>query len=320
MSVGAVEPPRTTSLSDPQVRYSVPDKPYTVLRRGDLEVVVVDNREANDAVLPGHRAGYHGVGAIRHTRQARNLFVPSYAGLNFEHILDGTAQSRDVLFEPRRVPMQLRVLNEHSAELYQPPTPFWALESCARYEIVDGGVIKLTFECVPRRETWNHGYLHLFWASYIHEPESLDIHFLGRREGQPSGSDWILASTPKHGEQATHRALSDNREFPHVEPYPLELPFGFSKYRYSEPWYFGLCRGMAFAQKFRPEDQVRLTQSPSGGGAGCPAWDFQWLIERPKVNERYQLVMHAIYLPVGGNGVGIVPIREQVQKAVGKIK
>lgn len=312
----AAEPPPGTSMSDAAMRFTVPVKPYVELRRGDLQVVIVDNRAVSDAVLPGHRAGYHGIGALKHTRQPRNLFVPSYSGLNFEHILDGTTQVRDVLFEPRQASMQLRVVNDYTAELYQAPTPHWGLESCARYELLDGGVIKMTFECVPRRETWKNGYFQLFWASYIHQPQSLDIHFLGQTDGQPAGRAWIRGVTPKHGERATHRAFNDRREFAHAEPFPLELPFGFSRHRYIEPWYFGECRGLAFAQVFRESDQIRLTQSPSGGGTGCPAWDFQWFIEQPKVGQRYQFVMRALYLPVKPEEAGIEGSGERVRDAV----
>jgi hypothetical protein len=72
--------------------------------------VVVDNRAADDDVLPGHRAGYHGLASLKHAHQPRNLFVPSYAGLNFEHIHDGTLQDNRVVFEPRNAPIQLRDL------------------------------------------------------------------------------------------------------------------------------------------------------------------------------------------------------------------
>ena len=128
----------------------------------------------------------------------------------------------------------------------------------------------------------------------------------------------MLGITPRHGELSTHRAFDDDRQFAHVEPFPLELPFSFSRYRYAEPWYFGLCRGMAFAQLFRPRDEVRFAQSPSGGGNGCPAWDFQWFIERPQVGQRYQLVMRAVYVPVpeGADEVGVrAHVRRKAEEA-----
>ncbi len=147
------ELPALTSLTDPTIKYRLSEKPYVVLKRADVQAVVVDNRAVDDAVLPGHRAGYHGIALLRHVQQTRNLFVPTYAGLNFEHIHDGTVKPREVLFEPRHAPMELRVLNDTTAELYQAPTPNWGLESCMRYELLDDSVIELTFECVPHRDT-----------------------------------------------------------------------------------------------------------------------------------------------------------------------
>jgi hypothetical protein len=308
--LAAVEPPPRTTLSDSAIQFTVAEKPYVVLRRGPIEAVIVDNRAVDDSVLRGHKAGYHGVASLRHERQSRNLFVPAYSGLNFEHIHDGTAQSGDILFEPRRVPMQLRVINENTVELHQPPTPHWGLESCARYELRDGGVLQLTFECIPRRATWTNNYLGLFWASYIDQPESLDIHFR-------SQSEWIRGVTPEHGRRATHRALNDERNFTHHADFPLSLVFNFSDHRYAEPWYFGECRDMAFAQIFRRLDKVRLTQSPSGGGRGNPAWDFQSFIENPKVGRRYQLVMRAIYVPqpdAGDSASMRERVREQIRR------
>ncbi|MBX3745940.1 MAG: hypothetical protein KF833_11595 [Verrucomicrobiae bacterium] len=287
-----------TTLSDPAIPYTVPDRPYTILRRADIEAVIVDNRAVDDEILPGHAAGYHGVASLRHTRQPRNLFVPAYSGLNFEHIHDGTVQPLDILFEPRRAPMQLRVLGPHTAELHQPPTPFWGLESAMRYHLLEDGTLELTFECIPRRDTFRNGYLGLFWASYIHLPESLDIHFRGAPSEHPMLAGWQRGVTPAHGTLATHRGLADPRDFPHHPDFPLTLPFGFSNLRYAEPWYYGISRGMAFLQMFRPEDRVWITQSPSGGGRGCPAWDFQWFIPQPRIGQLYRLTMRAAYLPL----------------------
>src|SRR5262245_50438736 len=134
-TIAAEEPGRTT-LSVPSIRYTVPERPYVVLSRGDVEAVVVDHRAVDDAVLPGHRAGYAGVAVLRHARRRENLFVPAYAGLNFEHIHDGTTRPREILFEPRNAPMELRRVDEHTVELYQGPTSTWGLESCTRYQLL----------------------------------------------------------------------------------------------------------------------------------------------------------------------------------------
>lgn len=298
----AVAASGVTTLTRPHLRYTVPEKGYVVMHRGPVESVIVDNRAVRDQVLTNHGAGYHGVALLRHEKQQRNLFVPTYAGLNFEHIHDGTVKPGDVLFEPRRAPMELRALDPFTVELYQPPTPFWGLESCSRYALREDGSIDVTFECIPRRATFTNGYCGLFWASYIDHPESLDVHFRGVRDGEEGSVDWVRGITPAHGTLATHRPWRDSREFVHDARFPLELPFGFSQYRYREPWFFGICRSMAFVQSFRPADQVWLSQSPSGGGRGCPAWDFQWYLPSPQVGQLYQLKMRALYVPLSDAG------------------
>ncbi len=293
----AAEPPKRTTLSDPSIDYRVPEKPYVVLRRGDVEAVVVDNRAVDDEVLPGHRAGYSGVASLKHARRRENLFVPSYAGLNFEHIHDGTVQDRTTLFEPRNWPIELRAIDEHTVELYQSPTPHYGLESCLRYAMLDDGTIEMTLECIPRRRTFEHGYVGLFWASYIHQPESLDVHFKGHRADRPPAARWIRGVTPAHGVLSTHLATDDDRTFAHDPQFPLTLVFNRSDYRYAEPWYYGVSHGMALVFAFRPEDRIRMSQSPSGGGRGNPAWDFQYLIPDYEVGRRYQMVMRATYVP-----------------------
>lgn len=291
------ELPALTSLSDPAVPYRVLEKPYAILKRGAIEAVVVDNRAVDDAVVPGHRAGYSGIGALRHTQRRENVFVPAYAGLNFEHIHDGTVQEPKVLFEPRNAPMQLRLIDPYTAELYQAPTPHYRLESCHRYRLLEDGTIEMTFECIPHERSFANGYVGLFWASYIHRPESPDIFFKGSTEGERGGPKWVRGVTPAHGVLATHLGTGDQRSFAHDPAFPLTLVFNRSRHRYSEPWYYGVSHGMALVFIFRPKDQIRFSQSPSGGGQGNPAWDFQYFISQYQVGKRYQMVMRAMYLP-----------------------
>lgn len=295
-----VAPKPVTSLSRQDLEWTVPTNGYHVLERGGVRAVVVDNGAVDDHVLPGHRAGYSGVASLTHKDDDASLFVPAYAGLNYEHIHDGTTQPRDVLFEPRRVPMELRVIDRHTVELYQAPTPNWKLESVLRYQMLDDGTLEMTLECIPRAKTFRNGYVGLFWASYIHQPESLDIHFPGIRvaaDNEPVPAKWVRGVTPQHGVLATHVGVDDDRVFKHDDDFPLTLAFNRSKYRYDNPWYYGVSHGMAFVQMFRPSDGIRLTQSPSGGGNGNPAWDFQYFIPDYQVGQRYQMVMRAMYVP-----------------------
>src|SRR5262245_7220199 len=99
------EPPKLTTLSDPSIKFTVPEKHYVVLKRGGVEAVVVDNAAVDEGPIKGHKAGYSGVASLTGAGLKENLFVPNYAGLNFEHIHDGTTQKREILFEPRNAPM-----------------------------------------------------------------------------------------------------------------------------------------------------------------------------------------------------------------------
>lgn len=285
---------KITTLTNANVKYSVPDKHFVVLKRGPITAVIVDNAAVDVPECPGHKAGYNGIAVLRHADGEGNLFVPGVAGLNFEHIHDGTLIiDKHERFEPRKAPMQLRVIDDATVEIHQPPTPYFKLESCGRYRLLDDGTIEYTFECIPRAATFAQGYVGLFWASYIHQPESLDIHFVGRIANSAAAPDWIRGITPKHGVESTHPPAALPFE-PKFDPsFSLTLANHRSAFVYTEPWYYGVNRGIAWVQMFRARDAIWFAQSPTGGGSGNPAWDFQWFIPEYKVGEAYGFTMRA---------------------------
>ncbi|MBM82812.1 MAG: hypothetical protein CMJ78_19805 [Planctomycetaceae bacterium] len=289
--------PGVTSLTNSDVEYSVQKEPTFLLERAGVKAVIVTNEAVDTKQLPGHRAGYNGVASLTHKKRAENLFVPTIAGLNFEHIHDGTMAVSKEKFEPRKWPMELRRINRFTVELYQSPTPNWKLESCGRYEILRDGAIKYTFECIPRADLFHNKTIGLFWASYIHAPESRWIHFRGRRRGSIDPSRWIMGVTPSHGVDSTHPPSTWQHKLDIDPKFPLTLVNHPSKFEYTSPWYYGVSHGMAYVQMFRKRDQIWLAQSPTGGGVTNPAWDFQWFIPDYKVGEAYGFKMRAAYLP-----------------------
>lgn len=285
-----------TSLTNKDISFQVAEQHYAILKRNGYRVIIADNAAIDIPELPRHRAGYSGLASLKYQNHTENLFVPTYAGLNFEHIHDGTTAGLVEKFEPRRFSMELRIIDQYTVELYQPPTGNWKLESCGRYQMLPDGAIEYTFECIPRANDYSPQFIGLFWASYIQQPEDKAIYF----QGTSLSSDkvqWIKAVTPKHGVASTHRPHATAKLPPIEKDFPLALVNHPSDYVVAKPWYYGLSHGMAFVQMFRQQDNIWITQSPSGGGSGNPAWDFQWFIRNPEPGESYGFVMRAAYLP-----------------------
>jgi hypothetical protein len=64
--------------------------------------------------------------------------------------------------------------------------------------------------------------------------------------------------------------------------------------------YVGVSHGMSYV--FMTEDIpcVRLTQSPSGGGSGSPAWDWQLVAQGTRPGDEHTLSARVAYTPWNG--------------------
>jgi len=268
---------------------------HDTFRAGDLTAIIGDN-----AASGMHRAGYNGLWSLTHRTEAVNLFVPTVAGLNFEHIFDGDRIDKDksnrVFFEPRHAPMRFRRISETEAELHQPPTPTFHLESWTRFALSAPHYVDMSFRCRPTQHAFTHGYIGLFWASYINAPEDRSIYFR-------QGGTWQQLCTQRHNDESTVRHRDDKIELRFSEGYPQALYRNLSPLRYDEPFYYGHFRNHTFILMFDRTEGIRLTHSPSGGGVNKeqqttnPAWDFQYLVPKYEVKKEYGFRARLAYRP-----------------------
>lgn len=261
---------------------------------GDLKAVIGDNAAAD-----GHRPGYNGLWSLQHRTGKRSLFVPGIAGLNLEHYFNGdNMPDRKVYFEPRTAPMRFQKISETEAELHQPPTPTFFMESWTDFKLVAPDYIDMTFTCVPTQHVFHRGWIGIFWASYINAPLDKSIYFRG---GWPQRHGlWTQFCTQEHNDESTVRHIDDQQELEFEEGQET-LFKAFSRFRFNDPFYYGHFEKHTWAIMFDRPKEVRFAHSPSGGGANRtlettnPAWDFQWIIPNYEVSKEYTLRIRAFF-------------------------
>ncbi len=266
---------------------------HETFRLGDLTAIIGDNSAAD-----GHRAGYNGLWSLTHRTEPTNVFVPNVAGLNHEHIFDGdkhdTDESGKIFFEPRHAPMTFRKLSDVEAELHQPPTPTFHLESWTRFKLVEPHYVDFHFRCMARQHVFRHGYIGLFWASYINAPDDKSMYFR-------SGRLWQQLCTQRHNDESTLRHRDDKIELKFSPGLRDALYRNLSPLRFDEPFFYGHFRRHVLAILFDRTADIRFTHSPSGGGVNSeaqttnPAWDFQFLLPRYEVNTEYSFRARLVY-------------------------
>jgi hypothetical protein len=269
--------------------------PSDTFTAGDLTAVIGDN----DAAGP-HRAGYNGIWSLTHKTEPTNLFVPIVAGMNLEHIFDGetldppSGKAGTIFFEPRNAKMTFKKLSATEAELHQPPTPTFFLESRTKFTLREPDFIDFDFRFTATQHAFKRGYLGLFWASYINAPEDKSLYLRGKNL-------WLQHCSPAHNSVSTVVGDRDKFELTFVKDHRDCLYKSLSPLKYELPLFYGLFRKHIFVVMFDRSDGVRISHSPSGGGINTeaqstnPAWDFQYIVPEYEVNMEYRLRARAIY-------------------------
>lgn len=250
-----------------------------------------------------HGKRYNGVFLLEMPGMAATPFVASYAGLNLEHYFDLGPRNADdqVFFEPRRAPMTFTQLDAHSAELYQPTTRHYGVESWTRFEVKSPGRLDMRFKCVPHKAGLEGGLLGVFWASYINAPMDKSMYFLaaGSSLDKPVWEQYV---TQKHNRDSTVLSEKDTRVFNFGRKGDT-LYSNISPLQYSVPFYYGNHGDHVLIYIFEPAALIRFSHSPSGGGPTPakdgynPAWDFQYLIPGYQTGKEYGFRMRLVCKP-----------------------
>jgi hypothetical protein len=196
--------------------------------------------------------------------------------------------------------MTLRKVGDAAVELHQPPTPTFHLESWTVFRLSAPDAIDVSFRCMPRRHAFHHGYIGLFWASYINAPDDKSMYFLGGTD-RPNG--WQQHCSPAHNNQSTVCKLGHFRPLEFARTFRDCLHRNYSPLLYEEPFFYGLFRNMTLLFLFDADERLRFTHSPSGGGftkdqnTTNPAWDFQFIVPKYEVNEEYGFRYRVVYRP-----------------------
>jgi hypothetical protein len=266
------------------------------LESTNLKVVIANN----NAYGPLHKAGYSGIAELYFKKDGdSNLFVPFYAGLNFEHIFSGDSASYEWnMYECRQAPMDVVRVARNKVELRQVRTKNWPLKTSISYAL-NGDAIDFEFKGMPLADLWKKNkYIGIFFASYINNPDKKGINFIARQNN--GKAEWIYHLPAEHGKDAVHRP-DGNHWDPSIDTagFPISLVGAYSSYTYVYPFYYGVSGDNVFIMMFdnynKDAAHLNFTQSPDGGGDYNPAWDFIYFQKKYSIGKQFSFRARAVF-------------------------
>lgn len=282
---------------------------------------------SNNESLGIHRPGYNGVASLIPRHSGNNLFVPTYAGLNYETIsLTGMPTYRapgredhQAKFEPRCEAMHIEPADAERVVLVQPETSNAGVSACITFSVAEPHYLHQRIELTFHQRFCPEDQASVFsslWASYMHMPPDGHLYLKPGWRSGPERDGWIGLTKAGHGAEGYElRPLpSDCRlgAADHLEAMESQEPLGGQQVAElpASPlaggpldFYYGLCDDQVFLMMFRQPEQVSLAYSPNGGGtepAWCPAWDYVLHLDDAPVGSTYTWEVCVVVKPFAG--------------------
>jgi hypothetical protein len=301
---------------------------------------------ADNAPLGIHRRGYNGVASLIPRQTGNNLFVPTYAGMNYETLwLEGLRPYQEATgskFEPRTEPMRIERAGKTEVVLLQPETSHARVSGRITFRVEEPCYLHQRIELTLHRRFCGKGERNRFsslWASYMHMPP--DHHVYLKAGGDPDDlAGWVGLTKADHGATEYQvRGLPDDREIDareHLETMASEPPMYENEIADSGwapdalprdtggplSFYYGLCHGdQLFLMMFRQPDRFRLAYSPCGGGREpywSPAWDYVLHLDDAQIGEAYRWDCCLVVKPFAGRADVLREVRRYAEGAPAK--
>lgn len=270
---------------------------------------------ADNSALGIHRSGYNGVASLIPKASGNNLFVPTFAGLNYETIsLVGLSPYQDISgskFEPRSEPMHIEDAAEKKVVLVQPKTSHANVGARITFSVEEPYYLHQRIELTFHRRFCRSDEKSTFrslWASYIHMPPDRHI-YLKANENSADLEDWIgITKADHHTGTMEIRRLPDGHEIDargHLEAMNSQAPMPDQDVEKTEwpptalprsldgplQFYYGFCHNsLLFLMMFKRPQNTRLAYSPCGAGkqpAWNPAWDYVLYLDDVELGQTY---------------------------------
>lgn len=305
----------------------MPTTGFPTLQTAGFTAYVADN-----TTLGVHCPGYNGIASLIPRGMGNNLFVPMFAGLNYETLwltgLPRYPHHNRSSFEPRCEPMHIAEATEKEVTLLQPPTSHAGVSAQITFAVEEPHYlhqrIELTFHrrfCEPSRPS----AFRSLWASYIHMPADRHV-YLKLDQESALERDWVGVTKEDHNTpEFLVRPLPSTAELTpeeHLAAMAAQAPRPDGKVpqRDASPFlpptvlpalldgplhaYYGFGRGHLLVLKmFRQPERFRFAYSPCGAGkepAWNPAWDYVLALDDVRLKTVYRWDLCLVVKPYAG--------------------
>lgn len=245
----------------------------------------------------------------------QNVFRDDAVGLNFEHIMNGSAKDANIcMFTPRKDSCFLFQVSDSSALIiHKAKESSWNMDSEMKYTLTGKNYIDLDFKVTLREDKFPLGYVGFMWASYINNAVDRRLYFWGMEKNSKT---WVaFGENTKTGfETGTVAFFNTDSLVYEKDTKTLNLIEDKNK-KFILPFYYGLvngCRGeckndtMVYIMMFDQTGPIRFAMwnfFRTGDGKAdthSPAWDWQYVIRSPQLNKEYGYSARIVYKPYAG--------------------